>query len=166
MIKVEIYSDGAARGNPNGPGGYGTVLRYQDPKGDWHMKELSQGYVRTTNNRMELMGMIAGFEALLFPCEVDAYSDSTYVITTFQKNRIQKWIRDGWRLSDGNPAKNTDLWKRLLKAIGKNQVTWHWVHGHQGHKWNERCDQLATQAADGYNLIHDTVFEEENPIQE
>ena len=99
-MKVRIYTDGAARGNPDGPGGYGTVLEYVDTKGQLHVKELSQGYVKTTNNRMELMAVIAGLETLNRPCEVELYSDSQYVVNAFNQHWIEGWIRKGWKSED------------------------------------------------------------------
>lgn len=155
MMHVSIYTDGAARGNPDGPGGYGTVLEYVDSKGVLHMKELSQGYRRTTNNRMELMAVIAGLEALNRPCEVDLYSDSKYVVDAFNQHWIDSWLKKGWKRGKNEPVKNVDLWKRLLKAKEQHQVVFHWVKGHDGHPQNERCDQLATSAADGDELIDD-----------
>ncbi len=150
-MRVEIYTDGSARGNPDGPGGYGCVLRYTDARGTVHEKELSQGYVRTTNNRMELMAAIAGLEQLLRPCDVDLYSDSQYVIKAFNDHWINSWIKKGWKKSDGKPVLNRDLWERLLTAAKPHTITWHWVKGHAGHRENERCDELATTAAD--NLL-------------
>lgn len=155
MMHVSIYTDGAARGNPDGPGGYGTVLEYVNSKGVLHMKELSQGYRRTTNNRMELMAVIAGLEALNRPCEVDLYSDSKYVVDAFNQHWIDSWLKKGWKRGKNEPVKNVDLWKRLLKAKEQHQVVFHWVKGHDGHPQNERCDQLATSAADGNELIED-----------
>lgn len=155
MMHVSIYTDGAARGNPDGPGGYGTVLEYVNSKGVLHMKELSQGYRRTTNNRMELMAVIAGLEALNRPCEVDLYSDSKYVVDAFNQHWIDSWLKKGWKRGKNEPVKNVDLWKRLLKAKEQHQVVFHWVKGHDGHPQNERCDQLATSAADGDELIDD-----------
>ena len=152
---VEIYTDGAARGNPDGPGGYGTVLEYVDTKGQLHKKELSQGYVKTTNNRMELMAVIAGLEALNRSCEVEVYSDSQYVVNAFNQHWVDGWIKKGWKRGKNEPVKNVDLWKRLLEAKQKHSVTFHWVKGHDGHPQNERCDELATTAADGTNLIVD-----------
>ena len=122
-MKVTLYSDGASRGNP-GPGGYGTILQYTDRAGVLHEKEISEGFRETTNNRMELMGVIAGLEALLKPCSVDVWSDSQYVIKAFNDH----WI-------DGLAAE-------------PHEITWHWVKGHDGHPENERCDALATAAAD------------------
>ena len=155
MMHVSIYTDGAARGNPDGPGGYGTVLEYVDTRGILHMKELSQGYRRTTNNRMELMAVIAGLEALNRSCEVDLYSDSKYVVDAFNQHWIDSWLKKGWKRGKNEPVKNVDLWKRLLKAKEQHQVVFHWVKGHDGHPQNERCDQLATSAADGDDLIDD-----------
>ena len=155
MMHVSIYTDGAARGNPDGPGGYGTVLEYVDTRGILHMKELSQGYRRTTNNRMELMAVIAGLEALNRSCEVDLYSDSKYVVDAFNQHWIDSWLKKGWKRGKNEPVKNVDLWKRLLKAKEQHQVVFHWVKGHDGHPQNERCDQLATSAADGDELIED-----------
>ena len=152
---VKIYTDGAARGNPDGPGGYGTVLEYVDTKGQLHKKELSQGYVKTTNNRMELMAVIAGLEALNRSCEVEVYSDSQYVVNAFNQHWVDGWIKKGWKRGKNEPVKNVDLWKRLLEAKQIHSVTFHWVKGHDGHPQNERCDELATTAADGSNLIVD-----------
>ena len=152
---VKIYTDGAARGNPDGPGGYGTILHYVDSKGTLHEREFSQGYVRTTNNRMELMAAIVGLEALTKPCEVEIFSDSKYLTDAFNQHWIEGWIRKGWKRGKNEPVKNIELWKRLLKAMEPHHVTYHWVKGHDGHEFNERCDVLATTAADGDNLITD-----------
>ena len=158
---VKIYTDGAARGNPDGPGGYGTILSYTDGNGTEHIREFSQGYVRTTNNRMELMAAIVGLEALIKPCEVELYSDSKYVVDAFNQNWIGSWLRNDWKNSAKKPVKNKELLQRLLKAMEPHKVTYIWVKGHDGHAQNERCDKLATSAADGNNLIHDEVFEKE-----
>lgn len=154
-MQVKIYTDGAARGNPDGPGGYGTVLEYVDSKGKLHTKEISQGYKRTTNNRMELMAVIAGLEALNRPCEVELYSDSKYVVDAFNQHWIDGWMKKGWKRGKNEPVKNIDLWKRLLIAKEPHHVTFIWVKGHDGHPQNERCDTLATTAADGNDLIVD-----------
>ncbi len=148
MMKVTIYTDGAARGNPDGPGGYGTILQYVDPKGVLHEREYAEGFPKTTNNRMELMAAIVGLEALKKPCEVDLYSDSQYLINAFNKNWIAGWQKKGWKTSTGSPVKNQELWERLLKAMEMHEVHFHWVKGHDGHPENERCDKLATTAAD------------------
>ncbi|WP_251390815.1 ribonuclease HI [Mediterraneibacter agrestimuris] len=159
-MKVVLYTDGAARGNPDGPGGYGAVLEYVDGKGTLHTKELSQGYVKTTNNRMELMAVITGLEALNRPCTVDVYSDSKYVVDAFNQHWIDGWLKKGWKRGKNEPVKNVDLWKRLLLVKEKHDVTFHWVKGHDGHPQNERCDVLATTAADGSELIADEGLNE------
>ena len=158
-MKVMIYTDGAARGNPEGPGGFGTVLEYTDTKGMLHTKEISKGYKRTTNNRMELMAAIAGFEALNRPCEVELYSDSKYLVDAFNQHWIDGWLKKGWKRGKNEPVKNVDLWKRLLKAKEPHRVTFFWVKGHDGHPQNERCDTLATTAADGDDLVVDERLE-------
>ncbi len=154
-MRVKIYTDGAARGNPDGPGGYGTVLEYTDTKGNLHTRELSQGYQRTTNNRMELMAVIAGLEALNRPCEVELYSDSQYVVNAFNQHWIEGWIKKGWKRGKNEQVKNVDLWKRLLAAKEPHKVKFIWVKGHNGHPQNERCDELATAAADAEGLLCD-----------
>lgn len=156
---VQIYTDGAARGNPDGPGGYGTIVEYENEKGQLYTKEYSGGYKRTTNNRMELMAAIVGFEALNTPCKVELYSDSKYVIDAFNQHWIEGWIAKGWKRGKNEPVKNVDLWKRLLKAKEPHDVSFVWVKGHDGHSQNERCDQLATSAADGEDLQDDVVME-------
>ena len=158
-MKVMIYTDGAARGNPDGPGGYGTLLRFVDAKGNVHEREYSAGYKKTTNNRMELMAAIVGLEALTKPCEVTLYSDSKYLTDAFNQNWIVSWLKNGWRNSQKQPVKNVELWKRLLEAAKPHQVTYVWVKGHAGHPENERCDHLATAAADGEDLLDDSLIE-------
>jgi ribonuclease HI len=158
-MKVTIYTDGAARGNP-GPGGYGAVLEYMDTKHQLHVKEMSAGYRQTTNNRMELLGVIVALEALNRPCEVTLYSDSKYVVDAFNQHWVDSWIRKGWKRGKNEPVKNVDLWQRLLKAKAPHQVQFVWVKGHAGHPQNERCDQLATAAADGTHLLDDTMDSE------
>ena len=160
MPKVTIYTDGAARGNPDGPGGYGVVLEFVDSAGVLHVRELSQGYIRTTNNRMELMAAIVALEALTKPCEVELWSDSQYLVNAFNQHWIENWIRKNWVRTKSEPVKNVDLWKRLLAAKEPHTVTWNWVRGHNGHPQNERCDALATAAADSDNLIPDPGVEE------
>ncbi len=155
---VKIYTDGSARGNPDGPGGYGTILSCVDAKGKEHYREYSQGYKKTTNNRMELMAAIVGLEALLKPCEVELYSDSKYLVDAFNQHWIDGWIKKGWIRGKNEQVKNIDLWKRLLKAKQPHQVTFIWVKGHDGHPQNERCDQLATSAADSGVLIDDIML--------
>ena len=161
MANVRIYTDGAARSNPEGPGGYGTILEYTDKKGELHIREISQGYVKTTNNRMEIMAAIEGLEALNTPCEVELYSDSRYLVDTFNQHWIDSWIAKGWKRGKNEPVKNVDLWKRLLQAKEAHKVTFIWVKGHNQHPQNERCDLLATTAADGDDLIVDEGYQKE-----
>ena len=156
-MHVKIYTDGAARGNPDGPGGYGCILQYIDSKGQLHEKEMSAGYKKTTNNRMELMAAIVALEELRRPCEVDLYSDSQYLVNAFNQHWIDSWIKKGWKRGKNESVKNIDLWKRLLKAKETHEVRFIWVKGHDGHEMNERCDTLATTAADGENLLEDVV---------
>lgn len=152
---VKIYTDGAARGNPDGPGGYGTILQYVDGKGTLHEREFSRGYRKTTNNRMELMAAIVGLEALTKPCEVQIYSDSKYLTDAFNQRWIDGWMKKGWKRGKNEPVKNVELWQRLLEAMRPHSVSYIWVKGHDGHELNERCDALATAAADGDNLAED-----------
>ena len=147
MDHVTIYTDGAARGNP-GNGGYGAVLLFVDANGVEHRLELSQGYRHTTNNRMELLAATVALEALKRPCEVELHSDSQYLVNAFNKRWIAGWQRKGWVNSQKKPVANRDIWERLIAAAAPHKVTWLWVKGHAGHALNERCDQLATEAAD------------------
>lgn len=158
-LKVIVYTDGASRGNP-GHGGYGAVLRYTAPSGKEHVLELSRGYERTTNNRMEIMGVVAALEALNRPCEVEVHSDSQYVVNAFNKHWIDGWQKRGWKTAAKKPVKNPDLWKRLLAAKRPHKVEFIWVKGHAGHTFNERCDELATTAADKGPRYIDEGFDE------
>lgn len=136
---VEIFSDGACSGNP-GPGGYGTILRFAGSE-----KELSGYAPETTNNRMELLGAIAGLEALTRSCKVKLTTDSEYVKKGMTE-WLDGWIKRGWKTSGRKPVANRDLWERLHELNGKHEVEWIWVRGHTGHPENERCDELARQA--------------------
>ena len=155
MSKVQIYTDGSARGNPDGPGGYGVVLHFTDSSGQLHEKTISAGYVKTTNNRMELMAAIVGLEALNHPCEVDLYSDSKYLTDAFNQHWIDNWVANNWVRGKSGPVKNIDLWERLLKAKAPHKVNFIWVKGHAGHPQNERCDKMAVAAALGEGLLED-----------
>ncbi|WP_130836912.1 ribonuclease HI [Lachnoclostridium sp. Marseille-P6806] len=151
MSKVTIYTDGAARGNPDGPGGYGTILQFVDSAGVLHEKEFSQGFEKTSNNRMELLAAIVGLEALNRPCEVELYSDSRYLIDAHNQRWLANWQKNGWKTAGKAPVRNQDLWERLLRAEEGHRICWHWVKGHNGHPENERCDKLATDAADAFS---------------
>ena len=137
MKTVTIYTDGACSGNP-GPGGWGAILEWNGME-----KELSGGAADTTNNRMELSGVIFALSALKEPCAVDLYTDSKYVFDAVDKGWVYTWRKNGWRKADKKPALNVDLWERLLPLLGKHSVTWHWVKGHAENEKNNRCDALA-----------------------
>lgn len=139
---VYIFSDGACSGNP-GPGGYGVILRCEGRE-----KELSGGEPDTTNNRMELSGVIAGLEALKYPCKVFLQTDSRYVVDGIEKGWARSWQRNNWIKSDKKPALNKDLWERLLKLLDIHEVKFLWIKGHAGHAENERCDRLAVMERD------------------
>ncbi|MDD7364992.1 MAG: ribonuclease HI [Olsenella sp.] len=158
---VVAYTDGSARRNP-GPGGYGVVLLFSDHAGRLHSKMLSQGFRRTTNNRMELLAAIVALETLSRPCTVELHSDSQYLVNAINKRWVQGWMRNGWKTASKKPVKNPDLWKRLVAAMRRHDVEFVWVKGHAGHKYNEKCDELATSAADGKAgpLAVDAGFEE------
>jgi ribonuclease HI len=160
MNEVMLFTDGACRGNPDGPGGFGLVLEYVDKSGKKHVKELSGGYRNTTNNRMELLAVIKGLEALTKPCKVKIFTDSQYIVNAFNQGWIKSWLLNDWkRGKKKEPVKNTDLWKRLLAAKEIHEVEFCWVKGHAGHSQNERCDQLATEAADSNHLLDDQIID-------
>ena len=137
MKQVTIYTDGACSGNP-GPGGWGAILEWNGRE-----KELSGGEAETTNNRMELSGVIFALSALKEPCAVDLYTDSKYVFDAVDKGWVYTWRKNGWRKADKKPALNVDLWERLLPLLETHRVTWHWVKGHAENEKNNRCDALA-----------------------
>jgi ribonuclease HI len=148
---IEIYTVGASSGNP-GPGGYGVILRSGK-----HYKELSAGYRKTTNNRMELLAVITGLESIkVVGQQIMVYSDSKYIIDSVEKKWVFGWLRTGFK-----GKKNKDLWLRFLDVYKLHQVKFTWVKGHNGHPENERCDELAVQAAQQKNLLVDTFFERE-----
>lgn len=137
MKTVTVYTDGACSGNP-GPGGWAAILQYNGAE-----KVLRGGEARTTNNRMELLGVISALEALKEPCRVELYSDSKYVIDALQKRWVWGWKARGWIKSDKKPALNRDLWERLLPLVEKHEMVYHWIKGHAETEENNRCDQLA-----------------------
>ena len=142
MKHVDIYTDGACRGNP-GPGGWGAILVYRNLE-----KEMSGGEEKTTNNRMELLGAIEALSTLKEPCEVTLTSDSKYLVDAIEKGWARSWRANNWKKSDKSPALNSDLWERLLTLLETHKVSFVWVRGHRGHPYNERCDKLATAFAD------------------
>jgi ribonuclease HI len=153
LKEVTIYTDGACTGNP-GAGGYGVVLLYGE-----HRKELSGGFRRTTNNRMEILAAIIGLEALKTKCAVTIYSDSQYVVNSIAKGWAKNWRAKGWRKKDGAMAVNPDLWAKLLDLCSQHQVEFCWVRGHSGNIENERCDRLAVAAAQQQDLPVDIEYE-------
>jgi ribonuclease HI len=147
---VTIYTDGACSGNP-GPGGYGIILT--DEAG--RRKELSGGFKRTTNNRMELRAVIVGLEALKRPSKVRVVTDSQYVAKAIKEGWLKGWVARGWRKADKKPVLNVDLWKRLMPLLEQHDVTFEWIKGHAGHAENERCDELAVMAITNEELLDD-----------
>jgi ribonuclease HI len=141
LKQLEIFTDGACKGNP-GPGGWGAVIRY-----DKHEKEISGGNPDTTNNRMELSAAIEALKILIEPCHVKLYTDSKYVLDGITK-WIHGWQRNGWKNASKQPVRNSDLWHDLIEAVARHQVEWIWVKGHNGHPENERADRLASDAAE------------------
>jgi ribonuclease HI len=143
MKKVEIFTDGACKGNP-GPGGWGALLRLGR-----HEKELSGGEPATTNNRMEMIAAIRALEALIEPCEVDLYTDSRYLIDGITK-WVAGWQKRGWLNASRKPVRNAELWHQLIEQAARHRIRWHWVKGHSGHPENERVDRLACAAAEAF----------------
>lgn len=144
---VEIFSDGACSGNP-GPGGYGAILRWKGKE-----KELCGGEAHTTNNRMELSGVIEALSALKYPCKVKPTTDSKYVIDSITKGWVYNWKKNGWKKADKSPALNVDLWEKLLALLETHEVEFFWIKGHAGHPENERCDSLAVKMRDYYAAV-------------
>lgn len=153
LRRVTIHTDGSCLGNP-GPGGYGVILEH-----DGREKELSGGFRRTTNNRMEILAVIVGLEALMEQCHVTVYSDSRYVVDAIEKGWARKWRANGWMRNNRERALNPDLWERVLTALNKHKVELRWVKGHAGNTGNIRADKLAVAAASGANLLRDDGFE-------
>jgi ribonuclease HI len=152
LKEVPIYTDGACLGNP-GPGGYGAVLLYGP-----HRREISGGFRLTTNNRMEIMAVIAALEALKEPCRVTLHSDSQYVVNAMTQGWARRWRANGWKRNQREEAVNPDLWERLLDLCDQHQVEFQWLRGHSGIDENERCDQLAVDAARQPDLPEDTGY--------
>ena len=143
MKKVRLYTDGACSGNP-GPGGWGAILIYEE-----HKKEISGGEAETTNNRMELLGVINGLEVLKEPCKVELYTDSKYIVDAVNKGWLEDWIARGGRRKTGE-LKNPDLWAKICELINLHDVSFHWVKGHADNEYNNRCDALAVAQRDHY----------------
>ncbi len=140
MEKVIIYTDGACSGNP-GPGGWGAILMYKENK-----KEIAGGKEDTTNNVMELTAVVEGLKLLKFPCEVEIYSDSAYVVNAFQQEWMDNWVKNNWKTAGKAPVKNQELWQELYDLTKIHKVTFHKVKGHSDNEFNNRCDELARNA--------------------
>jgi ribonuclease HI len=151
--EINLYTDGASSGNP-GPGGYGVILKYKD-----HIKELSGGFRKTTNNRMELKAVIEGLKSLKGKCKVNVFSDSKYIVDAIEQEWIYKWKSLGWKRNKKQKLLNPDLWKELYELLQKHEVDFIWVRGHAGHPENERCDYLAVKAYQQSSLPPDEYFE-------
>jgi ribonuclease HI len=150
---VRIFTDGSSLGNP-GPGGWAAILVWRDKR-----MEISRGYRETTNNRMEIRGVLHALGALKKPCVAHVHTDSRYVCDAVGKGWLDNWLRNGWKTADKKNVKNRDLWERLLPLLKKHDVHFHWVKGHAGHPENERCDELAKEAALGEELLEDAGFQ-------
>lgn len=153
MKEVTIYTDGACSGNP-GPGGYGCVMRFGP-----HRRELAGGFRKTTNNRMEIIAAVKALEALKFPCQVQLYSDSRYLVNAMTKGWVVRWKSKNWVRTQNEPVKNPDLWQTLLELCRIHQVTFNWVRGHADNPENNRCDELATAACRKNDLPHDSGYD-------
>jgi ribonuclease HI len=152
MKKVEIYTDGGARGNP-GPGGFGAIVIFGR-----HRKELKGAFDHTTNNRMELMAAIAALGILKESCAITLHSDSKYLVDAMTKGWLTGWKKRGWVKSDKKSVLNRDLWQQLDQATGDHKIIWKWVKGHAGNELNERCDALVHEAIDAGDLIEDSGY--------
>lgn len=159
ISQVIIYTDGACSGNP-GKGGFGVVMLHNERK-----LEFSQGFVRTTNNRMELRAVISGLEKLKHRCEVSLYTDSRYVVAAVEERWLQGWIKNNWRKADRKPVLNKDLWEQLSALLKLHSVKFIWVKGHAANPLNERCDQLAVMAYNTNELIEDEGYTEQGDLQ-
>lgn len=160
MKEIIIYTDGACRGNP-GPGGYGCVLRYNKNR-----RELSGGFRKTTNNRMEIIAAIKGLKALKHPCQVKLYSDSKYVVNAIEQSWAKRWKANNWMRTKNEKAKNPDLWEKMLDLCEIHQVKFIWVKGHAANEENNRCDELAVEASSASDLPIDAGYEEEPKLEE
>jgi len=152
LKEITIYTDGGSKGNP-GPGGYGAILIHGARR-----RELSGGFRRTTNNRMEILAAIAALEALKQPCAVALHSDSRYLVDAMAKGWLKGWKKRGWKRAENARLKNADLWERLDRAASPHRIAWTWVKGHAGHRENERCDELVGLAAAGASLPDDEGY--------
>jgi len=159
LKEIIIYTDGACSGNP-GPGGYGCVLRHNKNR-----RELSGGFRKTTNNRMEIIAALKGLESLKYPCRVELYSDSKYLVNAIEKGWAKRWKANNWMRTKSEEAKNPDLWKKMLVLCDIHQIKFIWVKGHASNEENNRCDELAVEATSCENLPVDAGYEDEPSIK-
>jgi ribonuclease HI len=152
--RIHAFTDGSCIGNP-GPGGWAAILRFNHVE-----KVLTDGYARTTNNRMEVMAALFALSALREPCKVELFTDSRYLCDAVEKRWLASWRKNGWKTAAKKPVKNRDLWERLIPLLEKHAVSFHWLEGHAGHPLNERADVLAKEAASAPSLQPDAGFEE------
>lgn len=157
---IIIYTDGCSKNNP-GIGGYGAVLLYKTDNNNYLKKEISQGYKKTTNNRMEMMAVIMSLKQIKYNSYIELYSDSKYVVDAFNKKWVDSWLTENFRENKKNKIKNIDLWQILLEEVVKHKIDFFWVKGHNGNEYNELCDTLANDSLKN-DLITDTGFEEKN----
>lgn len=164
MKKVKMYTDGSCKPTNPGPGGVGIILEYEDEKNWQHKREISQGYRLTTNNRMEIMAVIVGLEALKYPCEVQLVSDSQYTVRAINE-WLSKWAARGWRRSGSNePVANVDLWQKIIALRAVHQLSALWTKGHAADMKNQRCDELARAAVAAGNLLEDEGYQAEGEV--
>lgn len=159
MKEITIYTDGACSGNP-GPGGYGCVLRYNKNR-----RELSGGFRKTTNNRMEIIAAVKGLESLKYPCRIELYSDSKYLVNAIEKGWAKRWKANNWMRTKTEEAKNPDLWEKMLDLCSIHQIKFIWVKGHASNEENNRCDELAVEATSGSDLPIDAGYEDEPKVE-
>jgi len=159
LKEIIIYTDGACSGNP-GPGGYGCVLRYNKNR-----RELSGGFRKTTNNRMEIIAAVKGLESLKYPCRIELYSDSKYLVNAIEKGWAKRWKANNWMRTKTEGAKNPDLWEKMLGLCAIHQIKFIWVKGHASNEENNRCDELAVEATSGSELPIDEGYEDESKVE-
>ena len=155
FCEIILYTDGACTGN-TGKGAYASILREKDKEVE---TEHVKAFEHTTNNRMELMGVIEPIEALKDPAKIDIYSDSQYVVKAINEGWLKNWIKRGWKKSNKKPVLNIDLWKRMIEILKKHELSFHWVKGHSNNVYNNKCDELAVNAYNGSDFVKDKEYE-------
>ena len=153
-LKLKLYADGACSGNP-GPGAYAAIMVCGSTE-----KIFNRAFVLTTNNRMELLGVIEPMEDFDFPCEIEVWTDSQYIVNAINKKWLESWVKKGWKKADNKPVLNIDLWERMLKVLNRHTIKFNWIKGHSKHPQNERCDQMAVNNILVGDKMHDEIYEE------